>query len=153
KCLTVPDVPFHWQPTLEKFKDWSPSIRRMGFPVGLAVQDGATIENIPWQEIDALFIGGSTEWKRQKSRTVGDDMPLFTGIPLRVERPTVVKDLVVEARNRGLWVHVGRSANAPEQIWYARDLGANSTDGTCEVYAPDKEFRWISKTMWNIHCR
>lgn len=141
KCLTVPDVPFQWLPTLDMFRDWSPSIRRMGFPVGLAVQDGATVSNIPWPEIDAVFVGGSTQWKRQQPRIAG-------GI---IERPTVVKEIVNEAKSRGLWVHVGRSANAPKQLWYAYDLGADSVDGTRETYAPDREFRWIAQTMWEIH--
>lgn len=153
KCLTVPDVPFHWEPTLIKFKDWSPSLRRMGFPIGLAVQDGATVDNIPWNEIDALFIGGSTEWKRQLSRTVGDEMPLFTGKPLQVERPTEVKAIVDHAKQRGIWVHIGRSGNAPKQLWYAHQLGADSVDGTRQVFAPNKEFKWISQTMWDINCR
>lgn len=139
KCLTVPDVPFFWEPTLEKFYDWSPSIRRMGFPVGLAVQDGATVANIPWALIDAIFVGGSTEWKRQQKQ-------------LTAKHPNEVRRIVDEAKARGLWVHVGRSANAPKQLWYAYDLGADSVDGTRETKAPDREFKtWIAPTMWSIH--
>lgn len=143
KCLTVPDVPFHWEPTLEKFYDWSPSIRRMGFPVGLAVQDGATVENIPWSLIDAVFIGGSTQWKRQQ----GLNGPLFAALGTA----SPVQAIVSEAKKRGCWVHVGRSANAPQQLWYAYRLGADSVDGTRETFAPDREFRWIAQTMWQIH--
>lgn len=139
KCLTVPDVPFFWEPTLEKFYDWSPSIRRMGFPVGLAVQDGATVANIPWALIDAIFVGGSTEWKRQQKQLIA-------------KHPNEVRRIVDEAKARGLWVHVGRNANAPKQLWYAYDLGADSVDGTRETKAPDREFKtWIAPVMWNIH--
>jgi len=161
RCLTVPDVPFCWEPTLAKFRDWSPSIRRMGFPVGLAVQDGATVDNIPWTEIDALFIGGSTEWKRQQAyrgwvkarekQIPVEALPLFTGAVLTVERSTAVSEIVAEAKRRGLWVHVGRSANSPEQLWYAYQLGADSVDGTRETKAPDREFRWITQSMCDIH--
>lgn len=137
KCLTVPDVPFHWAPTLAKFKDWAPSLRRMGFPLGCAVQDGATVENIPWNELDAVFVGGSTQWKREHT-------PLF-GSP--------VGEIIREAKCRGKWVHVGRSANSVKQVLYAYQLGADSVDGTNECFAPDREFRWIAKTMWSIHSK
>ena len=151
RFVVVPDVPFHWEPTLIKFSDWAPSIRRMGFPVALAVQDGATVANVPWSEIDALFIGGSTEWKRQQWRHVNADLPLFTGLPDCVERPTQVAELVNEAKSRGMWVHIGRSANAPGQLWYASRLGADSVDGTGQHYRPDQYFKWIAQTMWEIN--
>lgn len=99
--VVVPDVPFHWQPTLEKFKDWSPSLRRMGFPIALAVQDGATVDNIPWQDIDAVFIGGSTEWKRQLAKRTdpADNLPLFSGILEQYEQSTQVSDICAEAKS------------------------------------------------------
>lgn len=151
KFVVVPDVPFCWEPTLEKFKDWSPTVRRLGFPLALAVQDGATVENVPWCEFDALFVGGSTEWKRQQWRQTDNDLPLFTGKPYSMERPTVVADLITEAKIRGKWVHIGRSANTPAQLWYAYRLGADSVDGTGEKYQPDVKFKWIAQTMWEIH--
>lgn len=146
KALIVPDVPFHWEPTLVKFRDWAPSIRRLGFPAAIAVQDGATIDNIPWGNFDALFVGGSTDWKRQSGI---DDLPLFR--PLGNGSP--VAEIVQEAKRRGLWVHMGRSANSIRQLWYAFSLGVDSVDGTCETKAPDREFRWIAQTMWEIHQR
>ena len=138
KCLTVPDVPFFWEPTLVKFKDWSPSIRRMGFPVGLAVQDGATVNNILWDEIDALFIGGSTYWKRD-----GAMLPQYK---------SPVGEIIAEAKVRNKWVHIGRSANSKKQLAYAYNIGADSVDGTNETKMPDHEFKkWIAPTMWSIH--
>lgn len=144
RFVVVPDVPFCWGPTLVKFKDWSPSIRRMGFPVGLAVQDGATVQNVPWDELDALFIGGSTEWKRDRGYS---DLPMFEQTAYLPE----VAGLVREAKRRGLWVHLGRSANAPGQLWYAYRLGVDSVDGTGERFQPDVKFQWIAQTMWEIH--
>lgn len=152
KAIVVPDVPFHWDQTLAKFRDWSPSLRRMGFPIALAVQDGATPDNIPFGEIDALFVGGSTEWKRQQTRISHHaELPLFSGIPVAVSHSTIVSDIVREAKARGLWVHIGRSANSIKQLWYAYQLGADSVDGTKETYAPNREFVWISQTMFDIH--
>lgn len=133
------------------FQDWAPTISRLGLPIGLAVQDGATVDNIPWSAIDGIFIGGSTEWKRQQYRATDSDLPLFTGRPAQTERPTEVQNIVNEARNRRLWVHVGRSANSEKQLQYAYKLGADSTDGTHELYAPDLSFKWISRAMWTIN--
>jgi hypothetical protein len=151
KFVVVPDIPFQWEPTLVKFHDWHDSIRRLGFPVGIAVQDGATVQNVPWDDIDALFIGGSTEWKRQQWRQVDDDLPLFSGRAYTMERPTAIVDLINEAKCRGKWIHIGRSANTADQLWYAYKLGADSVDGTGERFQPDVKFKWIAKTMWEIH--
>jgi hypothetical protein len=151
--VVVPDVPYQWQPTLARFKDWAPSLRRMGFKIALAVQDGATVEQVPWRDLDALFIGGSTEWKRQLPRRTdaSDNLPLFTGVPEQYEQLSTVAELVNEAKVRDKWVHIGRSANSSRQLWYAYRLGADSVDGTHERYAPNVNFPWIAQTMWDIH--
>lgn len=64
-CLFVaaPDVVGNAKKTLEKFYRWAIVIRAFGFPVALVAQDGLTVETTPWIEIEALFIGGTTEWK------------------------------------------------------------------------------------------
>ncbi len=64
-CLWVacPDVPMDAAATLELFKVWAPKLRRRGLPVALVAQDGLEPRQVDWQAIDALFVGGSTEWK------------------------------------------------------------------------------------------
>lgn len=92
--------------TLRLFAAWAPWLRRQGLPVALVAQDGLTPEQTPWADMDALFIGGSTEWK------VGPE----------------ARALCHEARERGLWVHVGR-VNSEIREHLIRDMGAHSFDG------------------------
>ena len=104
-CLfvTAPDVVGDASQTLRNFSEWRSEL--VGFPVALVGQDG--LETPPWDEFDALFIGGTTEWKMgaQAAR------------------------LVREGKERGKWVHMGR-VNSYERGRYARWLGCDSIDGT-----------------------
>lgn len=108
-CLFVvcPDVVGDWRATAELWASWEPGIRRRGLPVALAAQDGLRPESVPWWQIDALFIGGTTEWK------LGPE-------------PT---KLIAEAKRRGKWVHMGR-VNSHKRLDYARFLGCDSADGS-----------------------
>ncbi len=87
-CLfvVVPDVVGDAKATLEQFYIWAPIVRAFGFPVALAAQDGLTVDVTPWHMIDALFIGGSTEWKLSRA----------------------AEELLAYAAARGKWRHVGR---------------------------------------------
>ena len=99
----APDVVGDASQTLRNFSEWRSEL--VGFPVALVGQDG--LETPPWDEFDALFIGGTTEWKMgaQAAR------------------------LVREGKERGKWVHMGR-VNSYERGRYARWLGCDSIDGT-----------------------
>jgi hypothetical protein len=72
----------------------------------------------------ALFIGGSTEWK--------------LGAEARA--------LAALAKNRGLWVHMGR-VNSLRRLRYAADIGCDSVDGTYLAFGPDQnlptQLTWI----------
>ena len=105
--VTAPDVVGEARPTLERFVEWGPEIRRRGFRAALVGQDGMTPASVPWGEFDALFVGGSTEWKLGPEAAV----------------------LVAQARARGLWVHVGR-VNSLKRCRLAADMGADSVDGS-----------------------
>ena len=97
-CLFVvcPDVVGDWRATAKLWAMWESGIRRRGLPVALAAQDGLTPANVPWSWLDAVFIGGTTEWK------MGPDA-------LR---------LVREAQTRGKHVHFGR-VNGLRRLQYA----------------------------------
>jgi hypothetical protein len=41
----------------------SPAFAPSAFPVALVLQDGQQDGAIPWEEIDAVFVGGTTEFK------------------------------------------------------------------------------------------
>jgi hypothetical protein len=113
-CLwaTVPDKVADAVETARMFERWAPALERRGIPVALVAQDG--LEELPewlwrtWHRIDALFIGGSTEWKLGPA----------------------ARALTREAQERGKWVHVGR-VNTLRRLDYCRDvLAADSVDGS-----------------------
>jgi hypothetical protein len=87
---------------------------RLIAPVAFVGQDGALPEDLPWGEFDVLFIGGSTEWKIGPAAAA----------------------LVLEAKRRGLLVHMGR-VNSYRRLKYADDIGCDSVDGTYITYGPN----------------
>ena len=75
---------------------------------------------MPWDDFDALFIGGTTDWK------LGDG----------------AAQLVREAKRRGKWVHMGR-VNSLRRMIYAESIGCDSADGTMLKYNPSAPVhRW-----------
>lgn len=121
KFVTVPDVVGDAQATRALFDDWEPELRELNLPVAYVGQDGQAGVPVPWNQIDAFFIGGSTEWK------LGPDAAALTQ----------------EAKRRAKWVHMGR-VNSRKRIRYARSIGCDSVDGTSFSMFPD---RWIPKGL------
>lgn len=107
KFLAAPDVVADSEMTLERFRGWLPELAGRGLPLALVAQDGLKVDEVPWSDIAALFVGGSTLWK------LGQEAEL----------------LVHAAKERGLWVHMGR-VNTLGRIAYARALGCDSVDGS-----------------------
>jgi hypothetical protein len=107
-CLFVacPDVVGDAGATRELFRFWGYQLHDRRLPIGYVAQDGAG-EEIPWADIHALFIGGTTEWK------LGHE----------------AAELVYEAQDRGKWVHMGR-VNTWRRLEYAKSIGVDSVDGT-----------------------
>lgn len=93
--------------TMESWREWQPFVSMSGFPLAFVAQIGATIENVPWGECDAVFIGGDTEWKLGAA----------------------AEGIVREAKRRGKHVHMGR-VNSEKRIRYAREIGCDSVDGS-----------------------
>lgn len=108
-CLfaTAPDVVGDAGATLALSAPMYAPIRALGYPVALVGQDGLTAEMVPWDQIDALFIGGTTDWKLSE--------PAFA--------------LVAEANRRGKWTHMGR-VNSWQRFRAAAAAGYDSADGT-----------------------
>lgn len=107
-CLFVaaPDVVADALETRKKFEIWHWLVADTGQRVAYVLQDGQTSEDVPWSRIQAVFVGGTTDYK----------------FSVGAER------LVVEALERGLWVHMGR-VNSRRRWDYARSIGVHSTDG------------------------
>lgn len=116
RCMfaVAPDVVGDAAATLD-LAEWLQVIRELGYPAAYVAQDGQESLPVPWDDLDVLFIGGSTDWK--------------LGAHARA--------LVVEAKARGKWVHLGR-VNSRKRMLYASAIGADSCDGTLLTFGPDK---------------
>jgi hypothetical protein len=108
-CLfvTAPDVVGDAAATDALFCQWRDTLAARRLPVGYVAQDGATTSTVPWNRIDAVFIGGSTTWK--------------LGAEARI--------IAAEAKRRGKWLHMGR-VNGPRRMLHAARLGCDSIDGS-----------------------
>jgi len=107
-CLfvTCPDIVGAGQRSLELFKRrrlWIPE----GWKVALVIQDGMEDLEIPWDELDAIFVGGGDPWKDSKAAA----------------------DIVKTATILKKWKHVGR-VNTPRRFEHFVQLGADSCDGS-----------------------
>lgn len=126
-CLfaVVPDVVGDHSGTVERFYEWGPAVRERGFPVAFVGQNGATIDNTPWDEFDAWFAGGTTEWKLGAAW-----------------------DIHAEAKRQGKWTHMGR-VNSQSRLRAAAAAGYDSADGTYLAFGPDKNLKnvlkWVQK--------
>jgi hypothetical protein len=107
ECVFVvaPDVVGSARRTLEVFDRWTARLR--SWPIALALQDGQEDLPIPWDEIRAVFLGGTTEWKMSRSAA----------------------SCVQAAKALEKWVHIGR-VNTPGRYEYFADMGADSCDGS-----------------------
>lgn len=105
RFVCAPDVVGSARRTLEVFDYWKGSLSQ--WPVALVAQDGQENMPIPWSEIAAIFIGGSTEWK------------------MSIHAETIIK----AANAIGKWVHVGR-VNTPGRFEHFERVGADSIDGS-----------------------
>lgn len=124
KAVIIPDYLYYlgknkvrgdWQKTLKRFYLFYSYVKYHGFRIAFVTQDGQPVELIPWDKIDVLFIGGSNYHKRGKEAEL----------------------LALEAKRRGIWVHVGRvsSVKTARRLWG----WADSYDGTTFVFEPDKK--------------
>lgn len=119
---TVPDVVASHIETVKRWNRYGNLVRGMGFKAGFVLQDGA--RELPWDEMDALFVGGSTEYKLSEE----------------------AHNFVQEAKQRGKWVHMGR-VNSKRRIAIAREWGCDSVDGTFLAFGPDINTPKLIKMM------
>ncbi len=105
--VTAPDVVGQAAVTRAHWALWYPALRYLGLRTAYVAQDGSEDLSPPWDELDCLFIGGSTRWK---------------------EGPHAVR-LILEAKDREKWVHVGR-VNTLRRWRLFSALDIDSFDGT-----------------------
>jgi len=133
RFAVCPDVvrldgaPSH-EPTLQRWHKYAPLMQRHGFKVAFVAQVGATPDTIP-SDCDAVFLGGTTEWK------LSDTAEAI-------------------ARTCGKWVHMGR-VNSQRRFDAARRMGCDSVDGTYLTFGPDvnlpRLMRWIATAHQQPH--
>jgi hypothetical protein len=111
--VTVPDVVGDAAATLRRWRVWQPILA--GWPLAYVAQDGADATSVPWSDMSALFVGGSTEWK------LGADAAALAEC----------------AHSKGMWVHMGR-VNSRRRTLYAASIGCDSVDGTALTFRPDE---------------
>lgn len=105
RFVSVPDVVGDARRTLELFDHFYDALR--GWPKALVAQDGIENFPIPWRQIEAVFIGGTTDWKKSEKAVA----------------------VIRAAQWWGKWVHVGR-VNTPGRYEYFEQLGVDSLDGS-----------------------
>lgn len=127
-CLfaTAPDVVGNAEATLARSRDVLTVIRSLGYPAAMVAQDGLERMTVPWETFDALFIGGTTDWKLSEASYA----------------------LIGEAKTRGKHVHCGRVNSWPRFRAMAM-AGCDSADGTTLAFAPDRNLarlrEWIEQ--------
>lgn len=107
----VPDAVGDHDATLALWHQHLPVVLEARFPPAFVLQNGCTPAAVPWRDLDAVFVGGDTDWKL--SRVAGY--------------------LVDVAHDRGKWVHMGR-VNSTKRYLRALAMGCDSTDGTFLKY-------------------
>lgn len=115
RCLFVaaPDVVGDAPATLALFPTMAGRIRAAGWPVALVGQDGMETLPVPWDAVDWLFVGGTTEWK------------LGPG----------ALELIGQARGHGERIHIGRVNSARRFAAFA--AVADTCDGTYLAFGPE----------------
>lgn len=93
--------------TLEVFSVWRHRPELAGWKLALVVQNGQEHLPIPWEHVDAIFVGGDNAWK---------EGPGAAGC-------------IKAAKALQKWVHVGR-VNTPGRFEHFEKMGADSIDGT-----------------------
>lgn len=119
--VTVPDCVGNAEITHQLWKEWSPFMFDCGLPLAYVAQDG--LVELPNENFNTLFIGGTTEYK------LGPN----------------VRTLIRRAKDNGLWVHMGR-VNSRKRMNYAFNLGVDSVDGTFSR-SPNHSMKHISNTL------
>jgi hypothetical protein len=125
-CLfaVAPDVVADAEATLARSLPWLPRIRTLGFPPAFVAQDGIEDTQIPWDQFDVLFIGGSTSFKLSPATA-------------RLSR---------SAKDRGKRVHMGR-VNSGRRKAIAELCECDSVDGTFLAFGPDTNLPRLLKWM------
>lgn len=104
--VILPDVVADWNATLALAQIYLPLLRDRGLPSAIALQDGCDFQEAMRLNTEAIFVGGSTEWKLANIENA-----------VRYFKPV------------GRWVHIGR-VNTAKRLSLCLRAGVDSCDGT-----------------------
>jgi hypothetical protein len=122
---TAPDVLGNHKATVELSIPMLRRLRFLGFKSAFVAQDGWKEDSTPWDDMDSIFIGGSTAFKFRGGRAA-----------------------VEAARKRGKWCHMGR-VNSLQRFRAALAIGCDSADGTFLKFGPNTN--WLILKYWFDH--
>ncbi len=117
--VTSPDAWGDARHTRELFSEWAPEIAARDLPIAYVIQDGQRVEDVPWDRIAAIFIGGTDPFR------YGDGL----------------REIVAQAKRLGKLIHLGR-VNTKTRIRWAQSLGCDSVDGSSFSRFPDAHIPW-----------
>lgn len=118
----APDVPFDMQATLKRSTPFFPILRDMGYPIGLAIQNGIENVELNWDNFDAIFIAGDKAFKTGR----------------------VARGICEEAKKRKKHIHIARR-NSRKALQEAQGMYANTVDGTYLRFSPDRNWEHMQK--------
>jgi len=136
--VTCPDTVADAGETWRLYHLWAPVLRSLGLPVALVLQDG--LERFKWRsalpstwdEISAVFVGGSSAWKESEH----------------------AESFCREAKERGKLVHVGRVNTKARINLIARWGVVDSIDGSGWSRWGEKRIgkgiRWIDRALYRV---
>jgi hypothetical protein len=122
---TAPDVLGNHEETVKRSTPMLRQIRAMGLKSAFVAQDGWQNDTTPWDELDTLFVGGTTAFKFRGGRNA-----------------------VAAAKARGKLAHMGR-VNSLDRLRAAVGIGCDSADGTFLRFGPDTN--WPRLKYWLDH--
>jgi hypothetical protein len=144
RCLfaTAPDVVGDAAATQERSRPLLSRIRALGYPVAFVAQNGCRPGDLPWDEFDVLFIGGSPRCRpcgyvRPIEQTKQKTCPLCHRWLTEWKLGLTARSLCLEAKCRGKHVHVGR-VNSAKRWRLFEALDVDSCDGTYFTFGPAK---------------
>lgn len=141
RFVVAPDVVGDAAATLKLSDPFLPVIRKLGYKVALAAQNGLTPEMVPWGEFDVLFLGGVAgclpcgfvKPPREFSWKV---CPECGRMLEEWKTSEIACALVTAAAGRGVESHCGR-VNGPGRLAIADAMGCTTGDGSRLAFGPD----------------
>ena len=133
RFATALDVVGDHDATVARSAEWLPRIRTLGIPAAFVGQNGATVDTVPWDDFDVLFLGGSPEcltceWVRPATDFGTTHCPAGHALT-EWKLGVVARELTAEATRRGKATHMGR-VNSIKRLVYAQSIGCATADGT-----------------------